>query len=114
MHSENIQLIIRIIILIFYILLLLIQIISLYKYVRKKQNKYWLYASITAILSSMTAIGIMFYYDSLPGYGFMPGLTYFNEWLYSFGAGIIFFVVFVISLLLKGFFILKEGIKKRK
>ena len=33
------------------------------------------------------------YYNSLPGYGFMPGLTYFGETLLSLGANTIYYIM---------------------
>ncbi|MDE5776997.1 MAG: hypothetical protein K2I10_00565, partial [Lachnospiraceae bacterium] len=88
-------------------------IILLYQFIRKKKQKYWLYTSIIAIIASLAAIGIMFYYDSLPGYGMMPGLTYFNEFMYSLLASIIFAGMFLLSLLSKIISIIIKRIKRK-
>lgn len=108
MHDQNIKFVLQVSLLMIYIVLLLVQIVLLFQFVRKKNNKYWLYTSIIAIISSVAAIGIMFFYDSLPGYGLLPGLTYINEWLYSLGASIIFIGIFMLSLLLKIIYLLKD------
>lgn len=51
------------------------------------------------VIPMLIANGLRIYYDSLPGYGIMPGLTYIGEVLYSYGASIIYCVLFVISVL---------------
>ena len=38
----------------------------------------------------LVSIGLMIYYNNLPGYGFMPGLSYLGEVLFSFGAAVFF------------------------
>lgn len=108
MHDQNIKFVLHVSLLMIYTVLLLVQIVLLSQFIRKKNNKYWLYTSIIAIISSVAAIGIMFFYDSLPGYGLLPGLTYINESLYSLGAGIIFIGMFLLSLLLKIIYLFKD------
>ena len=41
---------------------------------------------------------VMIYYNNLPGYGFMPGLTYLGEVLFSFGAVVLYCISFLISI----------------
>lgn len=101
MHNQNIQLVIKILLLLIYIILFVIQLVSLILFIRKKKQKYWVCSSITAMISSIAANRIMFYYDGLPGYGPLPGLTYFSEWIYSFWASIIFAGMFLLSIFLK-------------
>lgn len=111
MNQENIRLVIRILLLILYIILLAIQFFLFIQCIRKKNLKYGAACSVAAIASSVIAIGIMFFYDSLPGYGPMAGLTYFSEFMYSLGASVIFAGIFIISLLLN---IIIYIIKKQK
>lgn len=41
------------------------------------------------------------YYNNLPGSGFMPGLTYIGEVLFSYGAMIIYSIILAITLIIK-------------
>lgn len=40
----------------------------------------------------------MFYYDSLPGYGLMPGLTNLGKWFCCFGVSIAFTGMLILSI----------------
>ena len=85
--------------LIAYMVILVLQIVLLVLSLRKKQKKLWLSLFLVEVIPMLIAIGLRIYYDSLPGYGIMPGLTYIGEVLYSYGASIIYCVLFVISVL---------------
>ena len=50
---------------------------------------YRLTSLIASLLSAALTWGLGAYFDSLPGYGFMPGLTYFAEALLGYGTALI-------------------------
>ena len=85
--------------LIAYIVILVLQIVLLVLSIRKKQKKLWLSLFLVEVIPMLIANGLRIYYDSLPGYGIMPGLTYIGEVLYSYGASIVYCLVFVVSVL---------------
>ena len=72
-----------------YILLLLLQAVALVFAICQKSTK----ARLTSLLFSLgcapLAWGLGAYFDSLPGYGFMPGLTYFAEALLGYGTALL-------------------------
>lgn len=84
--------------LITYIVILILQIILLVISIRKKTKKFWRTLFSIELISMLIAIGLMIYYNSLPGEGFMPGLTYLGEMLFSFGAAILYGISFLISI----------------
>ena len=83
---------------IFYIVLLLVQIVLFILGCRKSTKKRWIILCAIELLSCAGALLCMAYYDSLPGSGMMPGLTYFAEVVYSFFAAIAYGVNFFLSL----------------
>lgn len=82
-----------------YIVILVLQMVLLVLSVRKKQKKLWLSLFLVEVIPMLIANGLRIYYDSLPGHGIMPGLTYIGEVLYSLGASIVYCLVFVVSVL---------------
>ncbi len=113
MHNQNIQLIVRISLLLIYIILFIIQIIFLILFIRKRKMKHLICSFTTSLISCISAIGIMFYYDSLPGYGPMAGLTYFSEFTYSFLASIMFAGMFLLSIFIYIIHILRNYRKSK-
>lgn len=95
-----------IVLLISYILIFTFLIITLIKCFKKKIKWYRLF--LYEIISIILSIIFMTYYDSLPGYGFMPGLSYLGEVLISFGAIVLFSVLLVITIFLKFIIFLKK------
>ena len=85
--------------LIAYIVILVLQIVLLVLSLRKKQKKLWLILFLVEVIPMLIANGLRIYYDSLPGHGLMPGLTYMGEVLYSYGASIIYCVMLLVSVL---------------
>ena len=83
--------------LIAYIIVFIVQLIFFVKAIRKKTKKFWIGLFLIEIIPILIAIGLMLYYESLPGYGFMPGLSYLGEILSSFGAVVLYAVMFVSS-----------------
>lgn len=86
-------------ILIIYILAFIIQIVCLVKCIKNKMK--WRILIIFEIISIFTAMLLMNYYDSLPGSGFMPGLTYLGEILGSFASMILYIAMLIITLIIK-------------
>ena len=80
-----------------YILLLLLQVAALIFAICQNSTK----ARLTSLLFSLgcapLAWGLGAYFDSLPGYGFMPGLSYFAETLFSYGAAILYCGMLAVS-----------------
>lgn len=85
---------------ILYILLLAAQVVTLIFAIRRKASGYWIALLALEALSAVLAWGLGVWYDGLPGYGIMPGLTYFAEAIYSYGAVILFVGMTVISAIL--------------
>lgn len=81
-----------------YIMILALQIALLVLSLRKKQKKLWLSLFLVEVIPMLIANGLRIYYDSLPGHGFMPGLTYIGEVLYSCGASIIYCLMLLVSI----------------
>jgi hypothetical protein len=51
------------------------------------------------LLSALSAAFGVWYFDNLPGYGFMPGMAFFPEFFYSLCAAAIFTVLALVSTL---------------
>lgn len=88
-----------IVLFIIYILIFIFQIFFLVQCMKNKNKwkKLFLFETIALIL----ALILLWYYNQLPGYGFMPGLTYLGEVLVSFGAIVIFLVMLFASIVLR-------------
>lgn len=89
------------VLLILYLLGFVFQIILLVKSIKKKEKKYWIMVFGLEIIFIIISKMIENYYNSLPGYGLMPGLTYFGEALLSFGANTIYYIMLFITMLAK-------------
>lgn len=68
---------------------------------------YWYFLYGVEAISVLVAVLLTVYYNSLPGQGSMPGLTYFAETCCSFCAAVVFGVMLLCS-------VLAAGIVKRK
>lgn len=62
------------------------------------QEKLWRILFSAELIPLLISIGLMIYYNNIPGYGFMPGLTYLGEVLFSFGAVVLYCISFLISI----------------
>ena len=49
--------------------------------------------------SLLLALVLLWYYDTLPGYGMMPGFAYFSEVFTSLCAAVVFFVLTLVTTL---------------
>lgn len=58
--------------LIAYIVILILHIILLVITIRKKTKKLWRTLFSIELIPMLISIGLMIYYNNLPGYGFMP------------------------------------------
>ena len=58
------------------------------------------------ILATVGACVLVWYFDTLPGYGIMPGWAYFSEVMYSLAAAVAFGAKTLVSLL--GFLLWKK------
>ena len=83
--------------LIIYLLFLVLQIVLLVKAIKRKAKKQWLILFALEVVPMFIALWLWRYYENLPGYGFMPGLSYLGEVLFSFFAGVLYGVNFLIS-----------------
>ena len=73
---------------ILYIFLLLLQVALLILAICRRTIGYRFTSLIASLLSAALTWGLGAYYDSLPGYGFMPGLTYISETLFGYGTAV--------------------------
>ena len=94
-----------------YIAIFILQIVLLVLSVRKKSAKLWLFLILSEVIPMIAAFILMRYFNNLPGYGFMPGLSYFGEVISSLGAVILYAVTLFISLCT---FLVVKVLQKRK
>lgn len=83
-----------------YILILALQVVLLVMSMRKKTKKLWTSLFLVEVISMIIAFGLMIYYNHLSGYGFMPGLSYLGEVLFSFGAMVLYGICILVSVFL--------------
>ena len=82
---------------ILYIFLLALQVLSLILAIRRKSKRYWVSLFVLEAVSAVLAWRLGVWFDGLPGYGFMPGLSYFAETLFSYGAAILYCGMLAVS-----------------
>ena len=80
---------------ILYISLLAIQVLSFILAIRRKSKRYWVSLFVLESVSAVLAWRLGVWFDGLPGYGIMPGLSYLTETLLSYGAAILYGVILV-------------------
>lgn len=83
--------------LILYLVILGLQITLLVCSIKRGKRKYWIRALLLEIFSIIISYIFFNYYASLPGYGFLSGLSYLLEVLLSFGAGIFYAIMLFIT-----------------
>ena len=102
----------EIILLIIYIAILIFLIVNFVQCLKNKSkwSRLFIFEAISTIVSAI----LLIYYDNLPGNGFMPGLTYIGEVLFSFGAMVLYSVMLSITLIMKlTMYLLKKGTRKK-
>ena len=85
----------------FYGLLFAVQLVHLIRAWRRKQPGKFLLAG--NILSVLLSCFLLWYYDTLPGVGIMPGFAYFPEVFSSFCAAVCFGCPTLVTLLYRIF-----------
>ena len=85
---------------VFYIFLLALQVLSLILAIRRKLKRYWISLFILGAVSAVLAWRLGVWFDHLPGYGFMPGLTYLSETLFGYGTAVISLGIAALSAIL--------------
>ena len=95
-----------------YIIILAAQITSLVFAIKKKTTKLWVGTFVSEIIPLILSIITMLYFNNLPGYGFMPGLSYLGEILFSFCAAALYTIMILISFIV--FLCLNKRKKKNK
>lgn len=80
---------------ILYISLLALQVLSFILAIRRKSKRYWVSLFVLESVSAVLAWRLGVWFDGLPGYGIMPGLSYLTETLLSYGAAILYGVMLV-------------------
>lgn len=74
--------------------------LSLILAIRRKSKRYWISLFILEAVSAVLAWRLGVWFDNLPGYGFMPGLTYISETLFGYGTAVISLGIAVLSAIL--------------
>jgi len=88
------------VLLIAYILVLLALTALLVLCLKRGGRKRWCILLGGALSALLLALGLARYFDTLPGTGMMPGLTYFAHTLYSMTAAVVYGCLLLVSLLL--------------
>ncbi|MBO5180242.1 MAG: hypothetical protein J6B87_07865 [Clostridia bacterium] len=88
-------------VLILYLVIFIGQIVLLVKAIKKKETKSWIKVFLLETFSIIISITLWQYYENLPGYGFMPGLSYLGEVLFSFASTILSVVMLLITICAK-------------
>ena len=96
--------------LIMYLLLFVLHIFLQVQAIRKDSKKLWLTLFLVELVSTLAANRIQNYFDNLPGDGFMPGLTYLGEVVFSLLASMLYGICFLVSSCI---FIVREERKKK-
>lgn len=85
---------------ILYISLLAIQVLSFILAIRRKSKRYWVSLFVLESVSAVLAWRLGVWFDGLPGYGIMPGLSYISETLFGYGTAVISLGIAALSAIL--------------
>ena len=91
---------------ILYPIVFAIMIYQLIQCIRIQKN--WVVLFLLEISAIMSAFILTMIYENLPGFGFMPGLSYLYEIVVSFCAGAVYSLVFIVSVVVYFFTITKR------
>ena len=86
--------------LIFYIVVFLLLCFLLATAVKRNHLRRWTILFLLELLAAMGSVGAVFLFDSLPGTGMMPGLTWLAEVLFSMGAAALYALLLAASFFL--------------
>ncbi len=100
------------ILLVVYALIFILLLIALVRCLKSKLK--WGILFVCEVLAIIFSTIFMLYYDSLPGYGIMPGLTYVGEVFISLGAMFLFLLLLAITIVLELTIYLLEKKKQGK
>ena len=78
----------------------ILQVILLVQALKKSAPPRWKRLYVIELISAAIAAAAAVYYNGLPGTGFMPGLTYLAEVIFSMAAALLFSAMLVLSFLL--------------
>ncbi len=81
-----------------YIILLFVHLFLFWRVCRKPSRGRFILLYSAELLSCAVSGFAAIYFNRLPGYGFMPGLTYFGEVIFSLSAFCVFCFILMLSL----------------
>ena len=90
----------EIVLFILYAIALTLQIFLLIRAVKCPISSSWTDLYATEIISALAALLLFLYYETLSGYGPMPGLTYFAETFLSLAAAAVYAGIRAVSAIL--------------
>lgn len=90
----------EIVLFLLYVIALLLQIFLLVRAVKSPVSGSWTDLYATEIISALAALLLFLYYETLSGYGPMPGLTYFAEGFLSLAAAAVYAGMLAVSAML--------------
>ena len=99
------------ILLILYAFMLIFLVITMIKCFKNKEK--WLKLILFEIFLIVLSFILFYYYNSLPGLGIMPGLTYIGEVVVSFIVTILYICMLVLTIIIKLIKYLSEKQKKK-
>ncbi len=85
------------VLLIAYIIIFALQVLLCAVSIHKESKKMWLWLFLLELISLAMAVCLVVYYNGLPGYGTMPGLTYMGEALFSVWAAMAYGLMLAVS-----------------
>jgi hypothetical protein len=92
--------------LLIYIALLITAVYLQIMALKSNHKKWWVLLYMLEVLSAAISYMLSLYFDSLPGTGMAPGLTYIGEVIYSLSAAFIYGCCLFISIIIGGIYYL--------
>ena len=83
----------------FYVLAWALQILMLVGCLKKPVRVRWSMLFLCELCALTASVYFSVYYNALPGFGMMPGLTYFAETLYSMAGVVVYLAMLLLSVL---------------
>lgn len=85
------------VLLVLYLLIFIVQAVMLIFAIHRPTRLRWLLLFVLEVLPLASAGLIAWHFDTLPGFGIMPGLTYFAESIFSLAAAMAYGVMLLVS-----------------